>query len=40
VIVLGSTDRFRDSLALLRKGWGLYDAWAAAGRPVKKQTTL
>ncbi len=40
VVVLGSTDRFRDGLALLRKGWGLYDTWAAAGRPVKKQTNL
>jgi len=40
VVVLGSTDRFRDGLALLRKGWGLYDAWAGAGRPVKKATTL
>lgn len=40
VVVLGSTDRFRDGLALLRQGWGLYDTWAAEGRPVKKNTTL
>jgi D-alanyl-D-alanine carboxypeptidase (penicillin-binding protein 5/6) len=40
VVVLGSTDRFRDGLALLRNGWNLYDAWAAEGRPVKKGTNL
>jgi D-alanyl-D-alanine carboxypeptidase (penicillin-binding protein 5/6) len=40
VVVLGSTDRFRDGLALLQKGWGLYDVWASSGRPVKKETNL
>ncbi len=35
VVVLGSTDRFAAARQLLEHGWGLYDAWAAAGRPMK-----
>jgi serine-type D-Ala-D-Ala carboxypeptidase (penicillin-binding protein 5/6) len=35
VIVLGSDDRFNETTALLRRGWQLYDAWSAAGRPTK-----
>lgn len=40
VVLLGSTDRFRDGLQLLRRGWALYDAWASEGRPTKKGSTL
>lgn len=40
VVLLGSTDRFRDGLQLLRRGWAQYDAWAAEGRPTKKGSTL
>ena len=40
VVLLGSTDRFRDGLGLLRRGWALYDAWASEGRPTKKTSTL
>ncbi len=40
VVLLGSTDRFRDGLGLLRRGWALYDAWASEGRPTKKGSTL
>ena len=32
VVLLGSTDRFNEGLALIRHGWSLYDAWAATGR--------
>jgi D-alanyl-D-alanine carboxypeptidase (penicillin-binding protein 5/6) len=35
VIVLGSEDRFNEASSLLARGWRLYDAWAAAGRPTK-----
>jgi D-alanyl-D-alanine carboxypeptidase (penicillin-binding protein 5/6) len=35
VTVLGSEDRFNEASALLARGWQLYDAWAAAGRPMK-----
>ena len=35
VVILGSTDRFALGTQLLNKGWSLYDAWAAAGRPMK-----
>jgi D-alanyl-D-alanine carboxypeptidase (penicillin-binding protein 5/6) len=40
IVLLGSTDRFRDGLGLLRHGWALYDAWASEGRPTKKGSTL
>jgi D-alanyl-D-alanine carboxypeptidase len=32
VVLLGSTNRFGESAALLERGWQLYDQWAAAGR--------
>jgi len=32
VVVLGSPDRFVEGLELTRRGWGLYNQWAAAGR--------
>lgn len=35
VILLGSEDRFNEASALLRRGWQLYDSWAAAGRPAR-----
>lgn len=35
VIVLGSEDRFNEASSLLRRGWQLYDSWAAAGRPAR-----
>lgn len=34
VVVLGSVDRFTVARQLMAKGWQLYDAWAAAGRPM------
>jgi D-alanyl-D-alanine carboxypeptidase (penicillin-binding protein 5/6) len=40
VVLLGSTDRFRDGLGLIRHGWALYDTWASEGRPTKKGSTL
>jgi serine-type D-Ala-D-Ala carboxypeptidase (penicillin-binding protein 5/6) len=35
VIVLGTTDRFNVGAGLMNRGWRVYEAWAAAGRPVK-----
>ena len=35
VVVLGSANRFDTAASLLRRGWQLYDSWAAAGRPMK-----
>lgn len=32
IVLLGSTDRFGEGIALCRQGWGLYDQWAAKGR--------
>ena len=32
VVLLGSTNRFDEGVALLQRGWQLYDQWAAAGR--------
>jgi D-alanyl-D-alanine carboxypeptidase (penicillin-binding protein 5/6) len=40
VVLLGAQDRAGEGLAFVRKGWQLYDQWAAAGRPLKKSTTL
>jgi D-alanyl-D-alanine carboxypeptidase (penicillin-binding protein 5/6) len=33
IVVLGSPNRFNFAVALLDRGWRLYDAWSAAGRP-------
>ena len=33
VVVLGATDRIAAANELLQRGWGLYEQWAAAGRP-------
>ena len=35
VVVLGAADRFGIASGLLQRGWQRYDAWAAAGRPMK-----
>lgn len=40
VVVLGSTNRFNVAAGLLNRGWQLYDQWAAAGRPIKKEEAL
>ncbi len=40
VVVLGSSDRFGESAALLARGWAAYDQWAAAGRPIDKGQIL
>lgn len=40
VVVLGAANRFNLSAGLLERGWQLYDKWAAAGRPMKKDEAL
>ena len=40
VVLLGSQDRFPRGLSLTRRGWQLYNQWAAQGRPVSQQTSL
>jgi D-alanyl-D-alanine carboxypeptidase len=35
VVVLNSPDRFGRTRSLLQQGWSIYDAWLAAGAPVK-----
>ena len=40
VVLLGASDREREGLSLIRGGWGLYDDWAAKGRPVKSSNAL
>jgi len=40
VVLLGAQDRSGEGMAFIHKGWDLYDQWAAAGRPLKKSTTL
>lgn len=40
VVVLGSRDRFAEGSALITRGWGLYDQWAAGGRKVKSNQAL
>jgi D-alanyl-D-alanine carboxypeptidase (penicillin-binding protein 5/6) len=34
IVLLGSTDRFREAASLLAHGWQLHEQWAAAGRPI------
>jgi serine-type D-Ala-D-Ala carboxypeptidase (penicillin-binding protein 5/6) len=34
IVVLGAADRVSAASQLLARGWGLYDQWAAAGRPL------
>lgn len=40
IVLLRSPDRFTDGMDLIRRGWSLYDAWAAEGRPSKKNASL
>jgi serine-type D-Ala-D-Ala carboxypeptidase (penicillin-binding protein 5/6) len=40
VVILGSNDRFGDGERLVRKGWQLYDQWAASGRLVDPKKML
>jgi D-alanyl-D-alanine carboxypeptidase (penicillin-binding protein 5/6) len=40
VVLLGSTDRFSEGLALVQRGWSLHEQWSAEGRPVSKRSTL
>jgi D-alanyl-D-alanine carboxypeptidase (penicillin-binding protein 5/6) len=40
VVLLGSTDRSTEGLAAMRRGWQLYDQWAAAGRKTKRSDSL
>jgi D-alanyl-D-alanine carboxypeptidase (penicillin-binding protein 5/6) len=40
VVLLDSPNRFSEGQALVAHGWALYEAWAAAGRPIKKSTSL
>ena len=40
IVLLGSTDRFKEGLALDRRGWGLYEAWAEAGRSQRSSKFL
>jgi D-alanyl-D-alanine carboxypeptidase (penicillin-binding protein 5/6) len=40
VVLLGAQDRAGEGLAFVRKGWALYDRWAAEGRKTKKGTSL
>ncbi|PTX96817.1 hypothetical protein DB345_06440 [Spartobacteria bacterium LR76] len=40
VVLLGSTNRFGEGLALIKQGWAAYDQWAAQGRKIKSSQTL
>jgi serine-type D-Ala-D-Ala carboxypeptidase (penicillin-binding protein 5/6) len=40
VVLLGSADRATEGLGLVRRGWQLYDQWAAGGRKLKRSSTL
>ena len=40
VVILGSTNRFDEGLALLQRGWQLYDQWAAGGRVADSKKML
>jgi D-alanyl-D-alanine carboxypeptidase (penicillin-binding protein 5/6) len=40
IVLLGAQDRSGEGLAYMRRGWQLYDQWAAKGRPMKKKDTL
>jgi D-alanyl-D-alanine carboxypeptidase (penicillin-binding protein 5/6) len=40
VVLLGSSDRERQGLLLVRRGWALYQDWAARGRPAKASNSL
>ena len=40
VVLLGSNDREGEGLSLVRRGWALYQDWAARGRPAKASNSL
>jgi D-alanyl-D-alanine carboxypeptidase len=40
VVLLGSSDRSGEGISFIRRGWQLYDEWAAKGRPIKKGESL
>jgi D-alanyl-D-alanine carboxypeptidase (penicillin-binding protein 5/6) len=40
VVLLGSTNRFAEGSELVRRGWQLYDQWAAGGRLADPKKTL
>lgn len=40
VVVLGSANPAGEGRALLQQGWGAYDQWLRAGRPVTEQSQL
>lgn len=40
VVLLRSPNRFGEGQALVRRGWGLHEIWAAQGRPVSRRSTL
>lgn len=40
VVLLGSENRFGEGTQLLARGWQLYDAWAATGRPNDPKQSL
>jgi D-alanyl-D-alanine carboxypeptidase (penicillin-binding protein 5/6) len=40
IVLLGSRERFGEGLALVRRGWGLYDQWASEGRKINKKQVL
>lgn len=40
VVVLGSQDRFREGLTLVRAGWQTYSTWASQGRPMEGKDSI
>jgi D-alanyl-D-alanine carboxypeptidase len=40
VVLLSSTDRFGEGLAMVRRGWGLHERWMSQGRPLHRRSTL
>jgi len=40
VVLLGSNNREGEGLSLVRRGWALYQDWAARGRPAKQSNSL
>tara|TARA_R110002096_G_scaffold273422_2_gene467206 strand:- start:9564 stop:10535 length:972 start_codon:yes stop_codon:yes gene_type:complete len=40
IVVLDSTDRFRETTSLISRGWGKYESWLAAGLPMSAKDKL
>lgn len=40
IVVLDSSDRFRETTNLIARGWGKYDSWLAAGLPMSAKDKL